>query len=73
MEQLTGKLQTTKGKLIINGEGYNYEEYKDPNRPHNFRTILFNRPNQDSIIFEFDTEKDVLQKVAEKVLQNNRI
>jgi hypothetical protein len=69
MEQLVGKLQASKGKLVLNGEEYNYEEYKDPNRPHNFRTLLIFRPGQDSLIIEFDTEKDVLQKVAEKALK----
>jgi hypothetical protein len=73
MEELSGKLRATKGKLIINGQGYEYEEYRDPNRPHNFRTILINRHKEDSIIFEFDAEKDVLQKVAEKMLLNKSV
>jgi hypothetical protein len=69
MEELTGRLNIIKGKLVIDGMAYDYEEFKDPNRPHNFRTIVFYRPGKDSLIIEFDTEKDVLQKVAEKVLK----
>jgi hypothetical protein len=69
MEVLSGKLNIKKGKLIINGIVYNYEEFKDPNRPHNFRTVVFDRPGKDSLIIEFDMGKDVLQEVAEKVLK----
>ncbi|HKR03318.1 MAG TPA: hypothetical protein VJY62_01675 [Bacteroidia bacterium] len=69
MEELIGKLNTIKGKLVIEGITYDYEEFRDPNRPHNFRTIVFYRPGKDSLIIEFDTEKDVLQKAAEKVLK----
>jgi hypothetical protein len=68
MEELSGKLKSIKGKLIINGIKYDYEEFTDPNRPHHFRTIVFYRPGKDSIIIEYNTERDVLQKIAEKVL-----
>ena len=69
MEALTNKLNTIKGKLVIEGISYDCEEFKNPDRPVNFRTIVFYRPGKDSLIIEFDTEKDVLQKLAEKVLK----
>src|SRR5205823_6583396 len=71
MEELSGKLKSIKGKLIINGIKYDYEEFTDPNRPHNFRTIVFYRAGKDSIIIEYDTERDVLQKIAERVLNTD--
>jgi hypothetical protein len=68
MEELSGKIKSIKGKLIINGIKYDYEEFTYPDRPYNLRTIVFYRPGKESIVVEYDTEKDVLQKIAQKVL-----
>ena len=70
MEELTGKQYRIKGKLILNGVAYDYEEYNDPNRPHNLRTVVFYRPDKDAVMVEYNTEKDALQKVAEQVLKS---
>jgi|GEM_PF-3491649 len=69
MEELTGKLYRIKGRLVLDGISYDYEEFNDPNRPHNLRTIVFYRPGHDAVMLEFDAEKDVLQKVAERALK----
>jgi hypothetical protein len=68
MEQLAGHQRMVVGTVAVNGDRYEYESYIDPNRPHNFRTIVIYRPGKDSLIFEYDAEKEAFQNVVEKIL-----
>lgn len=69
MEQLIGKLKIVNGIITVNNTEYSYEEYNDPNRPKNFRTVVLLRPGQDSLIFEYDSDKQDLDSAAKNILR----
>ena len=69
METEKGKVRIFKGKLVVGDEEIVYEEYKDTTKPVNYRTIIFYPEGKNSIVVDFDTNHDVLQKVAENVLR----
>ncbi len=68
MEELVGKQRMHEGNFEMNGVNYSFELYLDPNEPGNCRILVLNRPGKDSVIAEYDSAKEDVHKVIERLI-----
>ncbi len=66
MEEIVGKQRMHQGDLEINGVNYHFELYLDPNEPGNCRILALDRPGKDSVVVEYDSEKEDVHEVIKR-------
>lgn len=56
------------GNFELNGMNYHFELYLDPNEPGNCRILVLNRPGKDSVITEYDSEKENVHDIIKRLI-----